>query len=368
MIENYLNNKYDFRYNGILNRTFYREKESEANFELLQNFKFNSIKRELNNSGISASSTDLRCLLESDFVPIYDPFKDYFNRLPEWDGVDYISQLIQTIDTNNDEDFAWAFTKWIVAAVACAIHQDVTNHTVLILTGGQGKGKSSWLKALTPKPLKDYFYSGLINPSNKDSILLMSEKFIICMDELASFNKNQIEAFKEMITKEVISERRAYGHYTENYVRRASFVGSSNHNEILMDVTGNRRFLCFEAIKINYEHNINMDLVYSQVMHLLNNTDFKYHFDKDDISRIEDNNLLYVQSSEENDWIDELFIIPGTNDDVEYMNATDIVSYIKAKKIIHQKVDIQLIGKLMKSKGYEKKKIKGIFKYIVTKK
>jgi predicted P-loop ATPase len=195
----------------------------------------------------------------------------------------------------------------------------------------------------------------------------MSEKLIINLDELASLNRKQIEAFKEMITKDIITERRAYGHFTENYIRRASFVGSSNHNEILMDVTGNRRFLCFEAIEIDFMHNINVNLVYSQVMHILNNTDFKYHFDKDDINRLEENNKLYVQSSEENDWIEELFSIGEDCENLEYMNATDIINYIKSKKNIYQKIDVIQIGKIMTAKGYAKKKIKGIYKYMVIK-
>ncbi len=369
MIENYLNDKYNFRYNEILNRTYYKEKDSNENFVLLQNYKHNSIKRELDNNNIKASSSDLRCLLESDYVTKHNPFIEYFQSLPNWDGkTDYISLITKTIKTTSQDDFEWAFKKWLVATVACGIYQNITNQTVLILTGKQGIGKTTWLKNLMPEELKEYFYSGNINPTNKDTTLLMSEKLIINLDELASLNKKQIEAFKEMVTKDIITERRAYGHFTENYIRRASFVGSSNHNEILMDVTGNRRFLCFEATEIDFLHDMNVDLVYSQVMHLLNNTDFKYHFDKEDIERLEENNKMYVQSSEENDWIDELFSVGEDGENTEHLNATDVVNYIQSRKNIYQKIDVIQIGKIMTAKGFLKKKIKGTYKYIVVKK
>jgi len=368
MIENYLNNKYDFRYNEILNRTFYKDKHTKSNFELLKSYKLNSIKRELNNSNIQSSYTDLRCLLESDYVTKHNPFSEYFNSLQKWDQkTDYIQQLSNTIKTTNQADFNWAFKKWLIAMVACGLYETVTNQTVLILTGKQGIGKTSWLKSLMPEILKDYFFSGNINPNNKDTTLLMSEKLIINLDELASLNKKQIESFKEMITKDVITERRAYGHFTENYIRRASFVGSSNHNEILMDVTGNRRFLCFESVEIDFQHNVNIDLVYSQVMYLLNEEKFKYYFDKEDIKRLEENNKMYVQSSEENDWIDELFSVSEDINEVEYLNATDIINYIKFKKSVYQKIDVQQIGKIMTSKGFLRKKIKGSWKYILIK-
>lgn len=369
MLEKYLTERYQFRYNEILNRTFYKELHTPKNFELLKSYKLNSIKRELNNNGVSATLSDLKCLLESDFVEKHNPIKEYFNSLPLWDKeVDYIEKLLFTVKTTNNEDFAWAFKKWIVAMVACGIDDETTNQTVLILTGGQGLGKTSWLKKLIPNQLKEYYYSGNINPNNKDTTLLMSDKLIINLDELASLNKKQIDAFKEMITKTTITERRAYAHFTEDYIRRASFVGSSNHNEILMDVTGNRRFLCFEAVEIDYEHTINMDKVYSQVMYLIKENIFKFHFEKADILRLEENNKMYLQSSEEVDWIEELFEISDDEENASFMNATEIIQYIKFKKGLYQKIDVQLIGKIMTSKGFLKKKIKGSSKYIVIKK
>lgn len=368
MVEKYLNEKYQFRYNEILNRTFYKELKTKQDFELLDSYKFNSICRELNNNEKKTSPSNLKCLLESDFVPKYNPIKEYFNNLPIWDKkTDYISNLSRTIETTNNADFTWAFKKWIVAMVACGIDDETTNQTVLILTGGQGIGKTTWLKNLIPNQLKEYYYSGNINPNNKDTTLLMSDKLIINLDELTSLNKRQIDAFKEMITKTTITERRAYAHFAEDYIRRASFVGSANHNEILMDVTGNRRFLCFEAVKIEYECNIDMDKVYSQVMYLIKEQTFKFHFEKEDILRLEENNKMYLQSSEEVDWIDELFGFPENSENETYMNATEIIQYIKINKGTYQKIDIQLIGKIMTSKGFQTKKIKGSKKYVVKK-
>lgn len=367
MIENYLNEKYLFKYNEILNRTFYKERNTNADFELLKNYKLNSIKRELNNNGVSSTVSDLKCLLESDYVPKYNPFSEFFKSLPKWDEkTDYIEELIKTVKTSNQSDFAWAFKKWLIAMVACAINEEITNQTILILTGKQGIGKTTWLKKLVPDKLSEYFYSGNINPNNKDTTLLMCEKLLINMDEMASLNKKQVESFKEMITKGMISERRAYAHFNENYIRRASFVGSSNHNELLMDVTGNRRFLCFEAFEIDFKHNIEMDLVYSQVMYLINEGIFCYHFEKEDIQRLEENNKMYIQSNEELDWIEELFSVADESDNVHYMNATEVLSYIKRMKNVNTKIDIQQIGKIMTSKGFQRKKIKGSSKYLVS--
>jgi predicted P-loop ATPase len=366
IIENYLNQKYQFRYNEITSRTYFKEKEQEE-FKLLKQINLNSIKRELNNNQVSCSISDLKCLLESNYVQIYNPFKEYFNSLPNWDGeIDYINQLSDTIHTDDNDNFKWAFKKWIVAMVACSIFENETNQAVLIFTGGQGIGKTTWMSKLVPDSLKEYFYSGIINPGNKDHNLLLSERLIINLDELASFNKNQIEAFKEMVTKQFISERRAYGHFTEDYIRRASFVGSSNHKQILTDVTGNRRFLCFEVKSIQREHQVDLNLVYAQAMNLIIGGNFNYHFDLEDIKRIEQNNQNFIQASEVDEIINEYFKIPSVDDEIHYLSATEIYNFIKKNGGQYSKINVVEIGKIITAKGFQTKKIKGSSKYIIA--
>lgn len=366
-IEEFLNKKYLFRYNEVMGRTFYKNINEKGDYKLLQGYKFNSIKRELQNNKISVSVQGLRSLLESDFVPKLDPFKDYFYNLPRWDGeTDYILELSKMVKTTNDELFHWAFKKWIVAFVGCSINEQITNHSVLILTGKQGSGKTTWLTNLVPEKLKEYCYSGKIKPESKDSSILLSERLLINMDELASYNKNQVEAFKELITKDVISERRAYGYFTENYVRRASFVGSSNHKDVLMDVTGNRRFLVFESLEIDYLNKVNLDMVYSQAMALLKKG-FKYFFEGEDIVRLEDNNDQFKQTNIEEEYLDKYFRIPNNSDQelIVNMNASEIIEFIKKRTNTLLSLNPVSFGKLLKSKGFETKKVDGLNKYVV---
>ena len=368
-IEKYLNSKYEFKYNEILSRTYYKEKSKDKKFNLLKGYKFNSIYRELKNNDIKVSAQGLKCLLESDFVKRFNPFKEYFNSLPQWDEKeDYINDLASRVSTTDDELFKWAFKKWLVAFVGCSIKEDVSNHTVLILTGKQGSGKTTWLMNLLPKELKEYGYSGNIKPSNKDSNLLLTEKIMINIDELASYTKTQVEAYKELITKDKITERRAYGYFSENYIRRASFTGSSNHNEILMDVTGNRRFLVFETLEINYKSTINYTQLYAQALHLFN-SGFKHYFDKEDIKRIELNNEKYKQTSQEEDYVNKYFSLPSnTEGEVKvFMNATEVVEYLKNQISIHVSFNVISIGKLLKAKGFETIKKNGIKKFILIK-
>jgi len=66
---------------------------------------------------------------------------------------------------------------------------------------------------------------------------------------------------KEIITKKTLRYREAYGHFSNNYTRHASFKGSVNHNAILHDSSGSRRFFGHECTAIDYQHHLDMDSV-----------------------------------------------------------------------------------------------------------
>ena len=149
----------------------------------------------------------------------------------------------------------------MIAVVACALNPEISNHTVLVLQGKQGLGKSTWFRNLLPEALKSYAYPGELDPSNKDTMVYLSECLIINLDELASLNKGKESALKEVITKSEIKVRKVYRRNPESLIRRASFTGSVNDPQILTDTTGSRRFLIHEVEHIDYTACIDVDKV-----------------------------------------------------------------------------------------------------------
>lgn len=81
MIENFLNKKYDFYFNEVRNRVYFKNKENDS-YELLGDFELNSIKRELSSDRITSTKSNLIELLHSNFVVKKNPFLDYMNSLP----------------------------------------------------------------------------------------------------------------------------------------------------------------------------------------------------------------------------------------------------------------------------------------------
>lgn len=367
-IEKFLDENYEFKHNIVKQRVYFRKKGSKGKFTLVKEKNINSIFRKLSKNDIRSNKRVVIDLLNSDFVKSVNPIVEYFENLPKWDGNDHILELSKSIITTNNSFFRWAFKKWLVALVGCSIEDSVTNQTVIIFIGKQGLGKSTWIETvLLPKELQEYIYSKKINPRDKDHILQLAESILINMEEIAGFNKSETEIFKELITKVSLKERRAYGVFTEEYPRRASFIGSSNNKELLNDITGNRRFLVVETIEFVNKPKIDIVQVYAQSLYLFKNG-FQYWFDMTDIDRINDNNTEFVKVSEVEENIKKYFKVPENSlENILYYNATDIASYIyKENQSSGMKRFNNIeIGKVMNALGFKSKKIKGIKKYIV---
>jgi len=372
-IEKYLNKHYEFKHNVVKSRTYFKRKRGKnLNFKILKEKHLNSILRELLSKDYQVSKRKLMDLIYSDFVENVNPVSIYFENIPEWDGKDNISTLANTVSTADDKMFQWAFKKWLVALVACSLKDEITNQTALIFVGRQGVGKSRWFEnVLLPTELRPYVYSKKINPNDKDHILQLSENILINMEEIGEFNKSQNEAFKELITKSNIRERRAYGVFSEDYVRRASFSGSSNNKQLLNDTTGNRRFLIFEVTAVDFKAEINLDMVYSQALSLFK-SGFQFWFNSKDIDIINENNKQFTQIYEEEEMVMKFFELPMIDDvEVKYMNATEIADFIykTTRGTGRFRYKPVVIGKIMTSKGFKTKDVyegkNKIKKYIV---
>ena len=364
-IENFLSAKYNFRYNIVTKRLEYKLLQ-ENNYKSSNDYAENSMFRELLKANIKCNISKLRNILGSDFCKIYNPFIDYFTGLKQWDGVtDYIQQLSRTITTTHNELWELCFRKWLVAMVGSAINDDTINHTVIVFSGMQGAGKTTWITNLVPAQLKDYLYSGTINPNNKDTLIHLSECFLINLDELENLNKSEIGSLKETITKAHIRIRKAYGHNNETMPRRASFAGSVNSNQFLNDTTGSRRFLCFEVTDIAYQHTVDLTLVYAQALHLYN-SGFQYWFDKEEIKIINANNEQYQLKSVEEELLLTWFEKINDAEDASYLTTTEIAT----KLSVHSKINvsnstINLLGKALHKHKYHKLKKNGKQVFVV---
>jgi len=375
-LETFLSNKYIFRHNIVSGKLEFKPNRGSSNsspsgrlggaWNVMNDFIENSMLRECLKARIKTNLSSLRSLLYSDFCQLYNPFEDYFETLPEYDlQTDYITQLANTITTTKQDLWQQCFKKWLVAMVGCVLNDKVINHTVIVFSGKQGLGKTTWVERLVPKQLKEYLFSGTINPNNKDTLVQLAECMLINLDELENLNRSEIGSLKEIITKTQIRMRKAYGHNNETMPRRASFAGSVNTAQFLNDSTGSRRFLCFEVEGIQYQHDVDISLVYAQALHLFND-DFRYWFDQEEIKSITENNEQYQLRSPEEELLLTWFEPCEKDIANAYLNASQIASKLAEKaKITLTDGTINKLGKALKKHNFLRLKKNGIFVYAV---
>lgn len=284
--------RYEFRRNTILDRLEFREVGSNS-FLPFRSKDFNSIYVSLLTGGINCSPNALRALTDSDYAPNFNPFEDYLFNLPPWDGTtDHIGALADTIVTTDPVFWRESFRRWIVGAVACALDDKKVNQLMLILFGGQGKGKSTWIRRLLPPEWSEYYHTGMINPESKDDLFHLSTRFLINMDEFQGVKSTELAGLKRMLTQEDIVLRKVYDMQACTFVRHASFIASTNKRRCLQDIDGNRRFLPSSVVSVDYTQPVNYAGVYGQALALLN-SGYRYWYEGDEIDRLNDHNELH---------------------------------------------------------------------------
>ena len=347
--EEYLNDKYIIRYNVVSNKFEYKKNEDEKYRELNENNLFVRLQKD----NINISLNNLVALLKSDFVNEFNPFTAYFMSLPEWDGqTDYIGELISYLKSQDEKRLESHFRKWIVRAVRTAIDDNYYNKQAFVLVSNkQNSGKSTFCRFLCPPILKEYIIENI--GTDKDSLIAITENFLINLDELSTAEKAEINAFKSMFSKDKVKARLTYDKRASVHVRRASFIGSTDRWEFLTDENGSVRWLCFDIkyIDWNYSKSINIDLVYSQAFHLLVKTKFQYELTPEEIEENDRINKRYQVGSPERDLIQK-YLKPSKKEKGAFFTATDVLEYITQFTTI--KLSPERIGKELKFLGFER--------------
>ena len=374
-IETYLSTHYEFRYNTVLGRTEYRSK-GNSRFVKVGRYEINTLRRELDSDGdIATSSENLYSIIESSFSPRINPVQEYFKELPLIDigdgssnGGSYsgssvpfslspkaISDLASCVVVRNNEKWLPYLTKWLVAVVANAMNnRECRNHTCLVLTGEQGKFKTTFLDLLCPPALHGYSYTGKIYPQEKDTLTYIGQNLIVNIDDqLKALNKRDENELKNLITCPMVKYRMPYDKYVEEHPHLASFVASVNGNDCLTDPTGSRRFLPFEVLSIDIEKakRISMDNVYAEAKALLK-SGFRYWFDDDEIAELYRESEDFQVQTAEMELLLRCFEKPTEDESYSLMTTTEILTYLGI--YTHQPLVAKRMGEALKKAGYIK--------------
>ncbi|MEQ8626751.1 VapE domain-containing protein [Ekhidna sp.] len=300
----------------------------------------------------------------------YDPVLAFIESLPEVDPeIDYIKHLAQTIKSTNDDLTYEALKVWLVGFIRCLVDDSFANERVPILIGGQGIGKTLWTERLKPTGFEKFHTSKNLDPKEKDHLKLLCTHFWIVMDELSTIltHKASTEAFKAMMTAREHTIRLPYARTETRLLRKASIIGTSNEEQYLRDLTGNRRFVSVKVIEMDGLHSIDMMKVYSQAFNLYKKQgSMAGVVDHNLQQKFEEHNQEFEVTNPYIEYVQEYFVpAHPKSPNVEMISTTKMIESIndmKRSEVIPPNA-ASTIGKILRKIGFaepEKRRINKI--------
>ncbi|WP_299155361.1 VapE domain-containing protein [uncultured Christiangramia sp.] len=347
-IHQYISGKYNLLFNEISQEFIIKLKNSSVWIEL----NINSLIIELTKADLKVRRVILEIYLCSYLVKTINPFKQYYESLENWDGIDHIRELASYVPTDNDILFVYHLKKWLVRTIKCSIEPKYYNKNCLVFAQEtQNSGKTTFCRFLCPDKLNHYYAENIGH--DKDGIIQLAKNIIINLDELDKIDQRTVDAYKSFFSKETLNLRLPYAKKNSIHSRTSSFLGSTNLLNFLKDDTGNVRWICFEILgRINFDYSKNIDInkVWAQAYHLAYNTeDFNPDLTHTDVIENEKRNEKHRMISIEEELISELF--EKSSDRNDFLTSTVISNYIKAKYSYANPI---IIGRALRKLGYKR--------------
>lgn len=330
----HLNAHYEMRYNTVMKYTEYQEKDRAwLGFMPVSPRIVKRMTLEVQLADIPVSIKDVKNYLESDYIKNYDPIDEYlFACHGKWDGKDHIRALARTVPSDNPNWEDWFYT-WFLGMVeqwrTYRNHQ-YGNSVVPLLISKQGYNKSTFCRRILPQELQWGYNDNLILSEKRQVLQAMSQFLLINLDEFNQISANVQQGFlKNIIQLPSVKIKRPYGSHVEDFPRTASFIGTSNIDDILSDPSGSRRFIGVKLTgPIDVSTRPNHKQLFAQALAALDRGE-KCYFDAQQTQRLIESNRDFQVEMPLEQCFYECFSITKNEKEGKYISAAAIFKVMK---------------------------------------
>ena len=308
----FLTSRYRFRFNVLTEETEVANianniPDTHLRYTKVDERWMNTLSMEAIETGIDCWDRDIQRFVRSRRISEYHPFTAYFEQLPEWDGKDRVSALARRVSDNP----VWVngFHRWMLGLSAqwMQFHPDTNNANransinransvaPLLVSSRQGLGKSTFCRLLMPDALKAYYTESYDLSSPASAEAKLAAYGLINLDEFDKLSASKMPLLKNLMQASALNIRKAYKRSASALPRIASFIGTSNREDLLVDRTGSRRFLC-----VSLEHAIDCitpvehEQLYAQLKAELLSGERSW-FNKEEEQAIQQHNALFYK-------------------------------------------------------------------------
>ena len=352
----FLTSRYRFRFNVLTEETEVADVANITNIEnnlpdahlrytKVDERWMNTLSMEAIETGIDCWDRDIQRFVRSRRISEYHPFTAYFEQLPEWDGTDRVSALARRV--SDDPIWVNGFHRWMLGLSAqwMQFRSDANNTNransinransvaPLLVSSRQGLGKSTFCRLLMPDALKAYYTDSYDLGSPASAEAKLAACGLINLDEFDKLSASKMPLLKNLMQASALNIRKAYKRSASALPRIASFIGTSNREDLLVDRTGSRRFLC-----VSLEHAIDCttpvehEQLYAQLKAELLSGERSW-FNKEEEQTIQRHNSLFYKHVPEEEVFRLCFRFATEEDnpqEVLSLSATQLFERMKA--------------------------------------
>lgn len=369
-MDEFMKRRYEFRFNQLTSQVECRQRNSfDFYFRPVDRRLMASITMNAQYEGLKLWDKDVVRYLNSDRVPLYQPVEEFLYGLPHWDGKDHIGDLAKRVPCDNPH-WAQLFRRWFLSMVAHwrGMGKSHANSTSPILVGPQAYRKSTFCRLILPPCLQAYYTDSIDFSRKRDAELYLNRFLLINMDEFDQIGITQQPFLKHILQKPVVNTRRPNASAVEELRRYASFIGTSNHKDLLTDTSGSRRYLGVEVTGvIDVVRPVDYEQLYAQAMAALYHNE-RYWFDEKEEAIMMEANQEFEQSPV----IEQLFLVyyrvAEDDEEGEWMLAADILQRIqKASKMKFSPGQVNYFGRILQRLGAQSyRKTRGVYYHVVA--
>ena len=369
-MDEFMKRRYEFRFNQLTSQVECRQRNSfDFYFRPVDRRLMASITMNAQYEGLKLWDKDVVRYLNSDRVPLYQPVEEFLYGLPHWDGKDHIGDLAKRVPCDNPH-WAQLFRRWFLSMVAHwrGLGKSHANSTSPILVGPQAYRKSTFCRLILPPCLQAYYTDSIDFSRKRDAELYLNRFLLINMDEFDQIGITQQPFLKHILQKPVVNTRRPNASAVEELRRYASFIGTSNHKDLLTDTSGSRRYLGVEVTGvIDVVRPVDYEQLYAQAMAALYHNE-RYWFDEKEEAIMMEANQEFEQSPV----IEQLFLVyyraAEDEEEGEWLLAADLLQRIqKASKMKFSPGQVNYFGRILQRLGVKSyRKTRGVYYHVVA--
>ena len=218
----------------------------------------------------------------------------------------------------------------------------------------QGKCKSTFCQLLMPDGLRDYYTDSFELTGQSGCEQKLAQFGLINLDEYDRLSPQKLPLLKTLMQMKKLDFRKSHRSSYSHLPRMASFIGTSNHKDLLTDPTGSRRYLCAEVKEKIDCTPLEHKQLFAQLKAELEGGE-RYWFSAEEEAELQLRNREFYAMPVEQEVFYRCFRLPEAGEEFKLYSASVIFTILQSRYPAAMRgMTVVRFGKMMSAMGAER--------------